>query len=169
MENTLSKLLEELIREMSMEPNSAEELAERFKKVRRTLAKIVDAAPLLALAAGWNRGDCRRLVGYTFPPRYEDDYRCLQELVEYLNTNYQIIAKELEELGCLIYTSTSLIIENKAILKTLARLLSSVKHYISIILSSKTSTQEKRIAMQRLVSKYSELLLVLQMTSCVYK
>ena len=168
-EVTLSKLLEELIRETSKEPSSAEELAERLRNTRRTLAKLLDAAPLLALAAGWDKGDCRILVSYAPLPKYEDDYRCLQELVEYLNANNQIIAKELEELGCRVYTSTPLLFKNRAVLKTTASLLSSIKHYISIILSSETSTQEKQIAMRELASKYSELLLALRMASCVFK
>ena len=51
MEDHVSKLLEELIRETSTEPGSAEELAERLKSIRTTLLKLLDAAPLLALAS----------------------------------------------------------------------------------------------------------------------
>ncbi len=148
MENTSSQLLEELIREISIEPSSIEELTERLRNARRTPAKLLDAAPLLALAAGWGKGGCRRLVGYTFPPRYEDDYECLQELAEYLNANKQIIAKELEELGCHVYIEPLITTLNKSIFKTIAHLLSSVNHYINIILSSETNTREKHIAIK---------------------
>ncbi|MEB3816341.1 MAG: hypothetical protein LRS46_00140 [Desulfurococcales archaeon] len=96
---SLTELLEELVGETHRQVHNESELAERFKRIREKALRLLREAPLLALALGWTRGDCRKPV--EFPPfstyrRYVTDTQCLLDLIEYLEKHESIIGRELE-------------------------------------------------------------------------
>ncbi len=119
-------------------------------------------APLLALALGWTRGDCRKLIGFSPYPQYKTNTECLLDLAEYLEKHESIISKELE---CKFFIPSHLMppLSNEP-LATIADLLHKLKFYLEMVIHSRdVGESEVQIAMNRISTYYLKLLLVLRL------
>ena len=77
----LERLLEGLLDNVTTTSNDIDELSEKLRNIRKTI-RLLEEAPLLALAMGWGKGNCMKskVVEYPFRIEYNIDRSCLMGL-----------------------------------------------------------------------------------------
>ncbi len=158
MDASLEELLKELLK-LRATPNDVDELAGKLRDAKVLLKWLSEKAPLLVIALGWSRGDCRK-PKYPYNPLagYEVNTGCLSDLADYLNQYRDVLSKEV---GCDITRIPRLPVRSDP-LPTIASLLDKLRFNVETVLLSNASTREIQIALSEFPRVYLKLLIALR-------